>query len=128
MSEVKAVLLVPAEGDPHGLLKEGPCGARPPKAWRCDERYHRLEADHGRWFSMSESEAHLPALESGGDALVLFWDGKLVPEGMDRAARVYPHARRVAWASARALGQEMERLKYGILVLLDAEGREVSDD
>jgi hypothetical protein len=56
------------------------------------------------------------------EALVLFWDGKLVPEGLDRAARVDPHARRVAWASARALGQEMERLGYGALVLLDAEG------
>ena len=32
VSEIKAVLLIPAEGDSLGLLKEGPCGARPPMA------------------------------------------------------------------------------------------------
>jgi len=29
MSEIKAVLLVPEKGDPHGLLTEGSCGGRP---------------------------------------------------------------------------------------------------
>ncbi len=29
---IKAILLNPTEGDPHGLLKEGPCGAPPPMA------------------------------------------------------------------------------------------------
>lgn len=74
------------------------------------------------------SEAHLPALESGGDALVLFWDGKPVAEGMDRAARVDPHYRGEAWASSRALGRVMEWIGYGTVVLLDAEGREVGDE
>ena len=31
---VKAILLIPTEGHPHGLLREGPCGARPPTASR----------------------------------------------------------------------------------------------
>jgi len=29
---IAAILLIPTKGDPHGLLKEGPCGARPPMA------------------------------------------------------------------------------------------------
>lgn len=34
MTEIKGILLIPEEGDPRGLLKEGPCGARPPFAVR----------------------------------------------------------------------------------------------
>jgi hypothetical protein len=37
MSKVHAVLLVPEPGDPHGLLREGPCGARPPVAVKVDD-------------------------------------------------------------------------------------------
>ena len=33
MRDIQAVLLVPAERDPLGLLAEGPCGARPPMAF-----------------------------------------------------------------------------------------------
>ena len=125
MSEIHAVLLVPAEGDPHGLLADGPCGARPPVVYRsrgCGVGHSDSWQPHDEF--VRRGECYM--CDYPDEALVLFWDGKLVPEGLDRAARVYPHARRVAWASARALGQEMERLKYGTLVLLDAEGREVT--
>jgi hypothetical protein len=67
-------------------------------------------------------------IRAGLSALVLAWGGKPVAEGMDRAARVDPYCRGEAWASARNLGAEMERLKYGTLVLLDAEGLEVKDE
>jgi hypothetical protein len=134
VSEIKTVLLVPTEGDPHGLLKEGPCGARPPTAafWMCRQGHQ----EHGTWMGIAggcphpDHEGRLRPLRigTGLSALVLAWDGKPVAEGMDRAARVDPHYRGEAWASARNLGQEMERLKYGTLVLIDAEGREVSDE
>lgn len=138
--KVHAVLLMPPAGDPHELLQEGPCGARPPKAWRCDERYHRLKTDHGRWFSMSE--AHLPALESGGDALVLAWGGcGPVAEGMDRAARCWEAVTEESGRGLEAYGlwwcrlvdavnlaHECQYHGLGTVVLLDAEGREVSDD
>jgi len=37
MIEVHAVLLIPEAGDPHGLLREGPCGARVPTAYEREE-------------------------------------------------------------------------------------------
>jgi len=35
-SNIRGILLVPADGDPHGLLQEGPCGARPSDCERAD--------------------------------------------------------------------------------------------
>ena len=125
MSKVHVVLLVPAEGDPHGLLADGPCGARPPLVYRsrgCGVGHPDTWQSHSEF--VRRGECYM--CDFPEEALVLFWDGKLVPEGMDRAARVDPHYRSEAWASARALGQEMERLKYGTFVLLDTEGREVT--
>jgi len=149
--KVHAVLLVPEPGGPHGLLKEGPCGARPPLAlrrtyprvvheeswedttcpvarcaacgqpWPCDTPGRVESEGHVRWkpCNRHSTVAH---------ALVLRWGGKPVAEGMDRAARMHPEYTGAAWASSRALGREMERLGYGTLVLLDAEGREVNDE
>ena len=114
---IAAILLVPAEGDPHGLLAEGPCGARPPMAWLRGRR-------DGIW----RPAPWFPDEREPLWALVLAWDGQPVAEGMDRATRIDPHYRGVAWASARNLGAEMERLDYGTLVLLDADGREVSNE
>ena len=112
MSEIKHILLVPEKGDPHGLLAEGPCGARPPIAYIPNRGWKWTEGPCAEEFP-------------NGRALVLKWGGTPVAEGMDRAARVDPHYRGEAWASSRALGREMERLGYGTLVLIDAEGREV---
>ena len=147
MSKVKAVLLVPEEGDPHELLREGPCGARPPLAIRWT--YPRVVLEGNRFADPTlpgevceacgqqwpcdtpgkvESEGHVRLKPCNrhstvAHALVLRWGGKPVAEGMDRAARVDPHYRSEAWASSRALGRE---LGYGTLVLLDAEGREAA--
>ena len=79
MSKIHAVLLVPEEGDPHGLLREGPCGARPPMAWQNAEC---------RWFPLPHLsyDAALLGLE-WQRALVLAWDGEPVVEGLDRLSR-----------------------------------------
>ena len=66
-----ALILIPEEGDPHGLLAEGVCGARPPTAWLHTD-------DPGLW--IPSDVAH----DDTGEALVLAWDGESVPEGMDR--------------------------------------------
>lgn len=66
---MKAILLIPTPEWSEKLLREGPCGAAPPRA-------HVDATNHWR------------AVERGpGIALVLAWNGKVVPEGMDRAAR-----------------------------------------
>mgnify|MGYP003663702444 CR=1 FL=1 len=62
MSKIKAILLVPAEGDPHGLLREGPCGARPPMAY-----WYK-----GAWAPCTAKAAHS---HDKRRALVLAWDG-----------------------------------------------------
>ncbi|NDC89397.1 MAG: hypothetical protein EB075_11455 [Bacteroidetes bacterium] len=111
MSEVHAVLLVPEQGDPHGLLADGPCGARPPMAIR--RTYPRVVHESNEWGDPTyngekceacgqswpcetpgkvESEGHV-RWQPGNrhttvpDALVLAWGGKAVPEGMDRLGR-----------------------------------------
>ena len=136
MSEIKTVLLVPTEGDPHGLLKEGPCGARPPTALSLRVTGDSIDLDTDpRWFSydavpdrlMACTNAEILHSVRSPRALVLAWDGEPVAEGMDRAARIDPHYRGEAWASPRNLGAEMERLGYGTIVLLDAEGLEVKE-
>jgi hypothetical protein len=80
---IAAVLVIPAEGDPGGLLREGPCGARPPTV--CRRRYEDNEAESWRPF--------LPDLAPKRTgwrterALVLAWGGDVVAEGRNSAAR-----------------------------------------
>jgi hypothetical protein len=85
--EIVAVLVVPAAGDPGGLLAAGPCGGVPP----------RVLSGHTCAYG-SHQEWQTPDDLDGRDcymcrhplfALPLWWDGALVPEGWDRARRVY---------------------------------------
>jgi hypothetical protein len=80
------VLLVPAPDDPHGLLREGLCGARPPLAIRltvpCDLHVASLRCMDWR-ATIRSCDTGL----SSERALVLAWDGEPVPEGCDRAIR-----------------------------------------
>lgn len=39
MTDIKAILLIPHKGDPHGLLKGGPCGAQPPMVVRVGDAW-----------------------------------------------------------------------------------------
>ena len=82
---IKTILLVPEDSDPHGLLKEGPCGARPPTAWR----YWSIQVESGL-FESQIPWCFGPVPSSGctrQGALVLFFDGKPMPDGIDRLKR-----------------------------------------
>ena len=68
MSEISAVLLVPKAGDPGGLLKDGPCGSRPPVAVQNPKR-------PGRW----KGATGLRTPDQRG-ALVLVWRSLPVPQ------------------------------------------------
>jgi len=157
MGEVHAVLLVPHQGDRSGLLADGLCGARPPMLmeWRCYRDgclYNWWEyrapgaapvcAECGDWESVRLVRK----------ALVLAWDGKLAAEGMDRldwaqhrgagwpgrgrTANFTPHHPLVpeslwrtyecGWLACHG-GDHKGRPGLGTLVLLDADGREVTD-
>ena len=79
---MKAILLIPAPGDPCGLLAPGKCGAMSPTRWSPTG-----ENPDMRW---SGSRYCLPDWSpdpSSKEALVLAWEGESVAEGCDRAAR-----------------------------------------
>ena len=133
MSEIHAVLLIPAEGDPHGLLSPGVGGSRPPMAFKWDTRYHRLKEDDGRWAACGSEWPNKP-----GDALVLAWDGKVVPAGVfaawwqtdDSGAHDMTEAMdmRPDWLGNEVCGRWLRDGKpIGTIVLLDADGKEVAD-
>jgi hypothetical protein len=125
LSEIKAVLLVPHEGDPHKLLAEGPCGARPPTAW--------LDHD-GKGNSWWRAGCKVAGIEEH-DALVLAWCGEPVEVGCFYAAQ---GSRFLCTTSVRNIVQFALHGTYhgdrpileerGTLILLDAEGREVNND
>ncbi len=120
-SEVVAVLLVPAEGDPHGLIAEGPCGARPPVAYR----------DLNRWTDDPPATVWPPA----PFALVLAWEGKPVAEGIFRVSCNDTEYGIDDWILAvtyilTGIDNGVTLLEasedFGAPVLLDADGNEVS--
>jgi len=74
LGPVEQLLIVPAEGDPAGLLAEGPCGSRPPMSVPNDVS--------GLWEVAFPTQAPEP-----GDALALIWDGKPLQAGCDHLAR-----------------------------------------
>lgn len=126
---IKAILLIPTEGDPHGLLAEGPCGARPPRAISghlCGYEEHRA------WKSPEDYEYHSDCyMCSGKAALVLAWGGNPVREGCYRVA----HANDVTPSAVPSVikcaleGDPILRsiAELGTIVLLDAEGKEIAD-
>jgi hypothetical protein len=86
------ILIIPASGDPYGLTSEGPAGGRMPLALRghrCDHASHREWELADQWYRDCYMCRHPQT------ALVLWWDGQLVPEGWDRFVR-----RLLAWAHA----------------------------
>ena len=129
MSKVHAVLLVPEPGDPHGLLKEGPCGARPPTV---EVHESRCECPTHRWAGSFRrcSVCHIASGQRIGRALVLAWDGKPVAEGLFRLAMQWDARGITPWPEtpqgiANMLDTRSD-LALGTLVLLDAEGREAA--
>jgi len=134
MSEIKAILLVPETGDPLGLLKDGPCGARPPMARRWTDTTNTYWDSCGA--PSGVPQAPLYRMYDSGEALVLAWDGKPVPEGVERLGRP-PGRCGVGWVREVVgvhLGTHPDDSDAltdpdlpGTLVLLDAAGREVGD-
>ncbi|KKN69876.1 hypothetical protein LCGC14_0437000 [marine sediment metagenome] len=137
MSAIHAVLLVPEYVDPHGLLQEGPCGARPPTLKLLLKR--RGDTEH-QWlphstFAVYDIRRHTLA---GRHALVLAWDGRDLWQArpwLERAARRADckHWRHLkAWLDeAVFLGENINTLvtaltELGTPVLLDADGLEVT--
>lgn len=88
----KAILLVPSSKYQDDLLREGPCGARAPRAWRYGVLDGKPIMDLATPWSDAQPEPWLLDPEHGDPcwqgALVLAWGGVVVPEGCDRAARV----------------------------------------
>lgn len=84
MTDVVAVLVVPAEGDPGGVLAEGACNAFPPCVGLPGDECS--DSDHlAKGFDLQCPECGSPW---DHPALPLWWDGALVPEGWDRARRM----------------------------------------
>jgi hypothetical protein len=119
MSEIKAVLLIPDEGDPFELLKEGPCGARPPMACSDGKRWRSWD-DNAWWWPTPPTRV----------ALVLAWNGAVVAEAQPYIERAGVDYTLLAPFVAYALkGMDIGQGPWpGTLVLLDAEGREVTDE
>jgi hypothetical protein len=127
---IRHILLVPVEGDPHGLLRAGA-----PVAWECPHKNEWRKgwviADAG-WTRESKgrpvigySEAAFPhAVDT--PHLRLAWEGEPVPEGCDRAWRRYDRVYGALCASytmqeARELGEWMQAGGAGRLVVVYCE-------
>lgn len=140
MADVHALLLVPPKRDPKGLLREGPCGARPPNV------HWTTCPVHGRSALVSNDKlppAPCPEYACGPihthEALVLAWDGQPVDEGIDRAVRVLgfhrSHVYKIVMAHLGLLKGPENLLRWlrddsvnlGTLIRLDEDGKEISD-
>ena len=125
MGRVVALLLVPVEGDPLGLLVGDACGGVPPQAYRSTAK-----KTAGQWFPL------LSTSNMGGKrrALVLAWGGEPLPSGLDHYHR---KAGGYHWSGVeypadqvsmilKAWGAQIKALGFGTLVGIDAKGREVA--
>lgn len=134
---ISTILLVPAPGDPHGLLADGACGARVPLAWRpWLEDYGSPTG--GEWADVWVFGSADDYTREESAALVLAHRGALAPEGWDRL-------RRVVWRKGLSTGMwaalSEPELSWQVIewvaataaavlsarvVCLDADGREVT--
>jgi len=124
--DIRHVLLIPEEGDPHGLLREGPRGARPPMMWEYQMGQER------RWITPRHAD-EWEAYATGRRALVLARDGEVVEAGCFRAGCP------TWWAIAAYIELLVEGHPKGLacvrqicatsgtIVRLDADGRGVTD-
>lgn len=74
---IDSILLVPADGDPHGLLADGVCGAKVPIMHRV---WGPRRDPIPRWLDGAKSSPIL----ANAEALVLAYQGKPVAEGCYR--------------------------------------------
>jgi hypothetical protein len=127
MTSTSAILLIPAEGDPKGLLAGGPCGARPPLAGRHAGHWYEYEEDGALALAVQGDDGHWAEPACDAVALVLAWNGEPVAAGVDRAWR--------AFEGSPYLGQGLAILlrslrdwpdTRGTIVLVDADGKELT--
>lgn len=128
MSAVHAILLAPAKEYREALISDGPCESRAPLAYRAT-----LPDQVSQWWPLPRNSPW----EWGG-ALVLAWDGKPHPDGVFRAWLVWNpdddpqdgpglfDALHLDMTDVLELARSLERCGVGRVVLLDADGREVS--
>jgi hypothetical protein len=129
-----ALLLVPDPGFPEGLLREGPCGAKPPVLARAEGLALKEWVDTGWGPDFTDLG---PGFRNLQRALVLVWEGEPVPEGMHRLAdcltslleknpNMTPFTFLTQGMSGpMVLGKCAEQAGLGTLVLLDEEGKEI---
>ncbi len=133
------LLLVPADGDPLGLVAPGVCGARPPRVtrWVC------CTTQHVKWSPTLPTPGCLCNFKGtwqlgSARALPVIWGGKPVEEGIDRAGRYferylgygpwhrsYPATRATAVNLAHNLC-DPDHANAATMVRLDAQGQEMA--
>ena len=130
MPTADTILLLPPEGDPHGLLKPGRAGARPPiLTWCWDE----IGDEPDRW---CEPSMRWRPNEPVRQTLVLAIDGEAVEFGEVRAARVLKQwwwadtPRRIrCWARGDRTATYLLHPDAPVRVILcDRDGREISTE
>ena len=99
MSEPYAILAIPVEGDPGGLLADGPCGGTAP--WLA------YDAPSGTW----RNDWIFPPLR--GRALPLVWDGVPVADGVFRAWQAWgpdedPEFEATGWSTYDVLAEALD--------------------
>lgn len=135
---VIAVLLKPGKGPgDESLLADGACGARPPvaKKYECRQvdscgQHQWWPIDHAPHVKCDCPGEWLQAAYPTTLALVLAWEGKPVPEGLDRhnhlPGRWVDTARRVrAYLAGDYSATHVVNPDLGTIVLLDENFREV---
>jgi hypothetical protein len=126
MDKFVSILIVPTEGDPMGLLAEGPCGLRPSLVWKKND---------GSWSPGREcyilTEDHV---DEG--ALVLAWDNKpvasacLIACGEDFVPAKMLYDDIASWFNDEEPNEYITDIAdsldfLGLFILLDVKGREV---
>ena len=111
---IRHILLIPSEGDPHGLLKDGPCCETPPMASA---------------YGMPDDPQWHPGFRAGVDTgLALAWAGERLLPGLLRAEIAMYKPQEGAGvgqscpsvAEALKLGRYYERQGLGRLVVVSA--------
>jgi len=139
MAEVCTVLLVPEKGDPHGVLRRGPCDAQPPTAVKVEEwiGFVTRRVVNTAWVPCGGSYTKIDQDNVTTEAyrgLVLAWER----EPLEVAFPYVGTDSKWLWKVVMALLGKMEGPACGIqvfldavedlpgtIVLLDADGQEV---
>ena len=150
MTTIAAVLLVPEEGDPYGLLKRGPLGQRPPTyivpfepvadrteidvagsdpIWRCPHCYECVSY----YYSKEQAvERIVHQWTCRLRALALAWNGEPIADGLvrvllllDTIAMLRRVCRDLMTGGEHAKAARETWGQLGALILLDEKNNEV---